>query len=136
MTYLKEHNEHCKRIADELEKIVDGDFYTTSDGDEIDATRIDSSVLDEYLERMEAEPITMWEYFNDVLDIDYLIDSNFDYKGVRLLVAFGGPNIYISTISGKVELYWWTDSGEAYLEREVIEEIDNVFSEYYEMNRR
>ena len=132
---MNEHDQHCKAIADELLKVVNGELYTTEDGDEIDTARIDPSVLDEYLERMEAEPVTMWEYFSDCLDVDYLIDSNFDYKGVRVLVTCGGPNIYVSTITGKVELYWWTDRGEFYLEREVIDSIDEVFSEYYEMNR-
>jgi len=48
------------------------------------------------------------------------------------LVAFGGPNIYVDTFTGKVELYWWTERAEWNLEREAIEEIDFFGRELYD----
>lgn len=45
-----------------------------------------------------------------VLDINWILDSNRELKGARLLVAFGGPNIWIDTIKGTVEGVWWGDS--------------------------
>jgi hypothetical protein len=38
------------------------------------------------------------------------LDSNREYKAVRLMVACGGPNIYVNTWERCVELYWWTES--------------------------
>ena len=77
----------------------------------------------------------MWDYFtgDDVLDVDYTINSRMEYKGVRLLVAFGGPNIYIDTNRGIVEGCWWTDHAEAWIPSEVCATIDDVWAEYYSM---
>lgn len=59
----------------------------------------------------EGEPMDAYEYLSDVLDIEYIIAS--DKKtvlGARILVAFGGPNIWINTRTKQVEGYWWNDS--------------------------
>ena len=47
------------------------------------------------------------DYCQDVLDVEYIIGSDGSFKGARLLVAFGGPNIWIDTRHGRVEGYWW-----------------------------
>ena len=49
------------------------------------------------------------DYIKDVLDINYIINSDKSYKGARLLVAFGGPNIWIDTTTKTVEAYWGGD---------------------------
>lgn len=51
-----------------------------------------------------------FDYIKDLLDINYTLDSERQYKGARILVAFGGPNIWINTVSWEVEAYWWGDS--------------------------
>ena len=51
-----------------------------------------------------------FDYISDVLDVNWLIDSNREFIGARLLVAFGGPNIWINTHSQTVEGHWWSDS--------------------------
>ena len=50
------------------------------------------------------------DYLSDVLDIQYIVSSDRQYLGARILVAFGGPNIWINTQSGVIEGYWWGDS--------------------------
>lgn len=50
------------------------------------------------------------DYVKDVLDINYIINSDKSYKGAILLVAFGGPNIYIDTNQKQVQGYWGGDS--------------------------
>ena len=50
------------------------------------------------------------DYLEDVLDIQYIISSDKEYLGARVLVAFGGPNIWINTQTQTVEGYWWGDS--------------------------
>lgn len=46
------------------------------------------------------------KYLNRVLEITYLTGAKKEYKGVELLVAFGGPNIYVNTRYNQVEGYW------------------------------
>jgi hypothetical protein len=54
-----------------------------------------------------------FDYLKDVLDIEYAVNSNKEYLGARVLVAFGGPNIWINTRTNTVEGYWWTDKATA-----------------------
>ena len=49
-------------------------------------------------------------WMEDVLDIQYIINQDKTYRGARILVAFGGPNIWVNTQSGQVEGYWWGDN--------------------------
>tara|TARA_Y100000401_G_C8277159_1_gene201452 strand:+ start:288 stop:596 length:309 start_codon:yes stop_codon:yes gene_type:complete len=54
-----------------------------------------------------------FEYLEDALDIEYIVDSNKQYLGARILVAFGGPNIWVNTRTKTVEGYWWGQRAEA-----------------------
>lgn len=108
MTQDYENREHCRRIAEELENIVDGKIYDD-----------------------DGEQVTLWDYFADCLDIEYRINAQKEYKSVQVMIAFGGPNIYIDTASGNVELYWWTDRASYLLRSDVIKEIDTIFEDYY-----
>tara|TARA_B100000902_G_C26973661_1_gene746679 strand:- start:324 stop:632 length:309 start_codon:yes stop_codon:yes gene_type:complete len=51
-----------------------------------------------------------FDYLHDALDIQYIVDSKKEYLGARILVTFGGPNIWINTQYNKVEGYWGTDT--------------------------
>lgn len=139
ITMSEENWEHCKNIADELEELVNGDFVNV-DGEAVevqeDEDGNDYVIVDgEKVDADDYDTYTLYDYFNDVFDIRYTVDSDLDYSGVRVMVACGGPNIYIDTVQRKVMLYWWTDYAEYDLASEVVEEIDAVFSEFYEMKR-
>lgn len=54
-----------------------------------------------------------FDYLKDALDIEYIVNSKKEYLGARVLVAFGGPNIWINTRTKTVEGYWWSDSATA-----------------------
>jgi hypothetical protein len=62
-----------------------------------------------YLDASEGESIDGLDYLSDVLDIEYVVNSRKEYLGARVLVAFGGPNIWINTRTKQVEGYWWGD---------------------------
>lgn len=67
--------------------------------------------FDGYMTDNEYDEIRdVYEYLEDVLDIEYIVNKNGDYLGSRILVAFGGPNIWINTRTKQVEGYWWGDS--------------------------
>jgi hypothetical protein len=61
----------------------------------------------------DGEPMSAFDYLSDVLDIEYTVSGRGDYLGARVLVAFGGPNIWINTRTNTVEGYWWGDKATA-----------------------
>ena len=63
----------------------------------------------DYLEEHEGVMQSAYDYLSDVLDIEYICNSKKEYLGARVLVAFGGPNIWINTRTQQVEGYWWGD---------------------------
>lgn len=54
-----------------------------------------------------------FDYLEGVLDIEYIVNSKGEYLGARVLVAFGGPNIWVNTRTHMVEGAWWGDSANA-----------------------
>lgn len=54
-----------------------------------------------------------FDYLQDALDIEYIVNSKGEYLGARVLVAFGGPNIWVNTRTKTVEGHWWGDSAYA-----------------------
>jgi hypothetical protein len=72
-----------------------------------------------------------FDYLTDVLDIEYRVGSDRKYKSAEVLVAFGGPNIWIDTKREKVVGAWWGDHFEAsYADRIG---LDNALEELFEM---
>jgi hypothetical protein len=62
--------------------------------------------LDEYEYDLElGDSVRSYDYLRDCLDWTYTIGSDGKYRGIEVLVAFGGPNIYIdcntNTVLGK-----------------------------------
>ena len=79
----------------------------------------------------DIEIATIGDYFSDFYDVDYIVDSNKHYKACRVLVAFGGPNIYIDTWEKQVQLFWWSDTATADVPYELCEQIDEFFETIY-----
>ena len=72
-------------------------------------------------------------YLDDILDINWILNSDKTYKSAKILVAFGGPNIWIDTGSRKVEGYWWGEYAEAeYRESEFSQELDEALECLFE----
>lgn len=121
----EENYNRCKNIAMELDEIAAGTVYKTEDGDTINESDITGDLED-------LEPFTMYDYFSDVYDIKYTIESDREtLYGVKLLVACGGPNIYVDTNDGKVKLFWWNDYAEYDLSPEATNAINDCFQELY-----
>ena len=49
------------------------------------------------------------EFMNDVYDIEWITFNDHSYKAARLLVAGGGPNIWVNLQTNTVDGYWGTD---------------------------
>jgi hypothetical protein len=73
------------------------------------------------------------EFFNDILSVVYY--STFEngkqvFNGCELLVAFGGPNIYIDTRYNLVSGYWGSDKFEmSYSDKD---DLYSYFEEIFE----
>jgi len=67
---------------------------------------------DDYAEADEIMPA--WEWLEGALEIRRLYTQDGDFHGARILVSFGGPNIWIDTFRQCVEGYWWGDKAEAF----------------------
>ena len=49
------------------------------------------------------------EYMENVYDIEWITHRDKSYKSARLLVAGGGPNIWVNLQDMTVDGYWGTD---------------------------
>ena len=147
MTMNNENYEHCKDIAEELEKVASGDYFMydgelfpidTDDFAGVEGCRYDAEndmyIMPDGEELYEGDiyPIDIVEYLgDDVYDVEYTIGREKDYRGVRLMVACGGPDIYINTKSGDVELYWWNESARYPMSSDVVNMIDSIYEELF-----
>lgn len=73
-----------------------------------------------------------FDYLADVLDIEYIVNSDRTFKSARVLVALGGPNIWIDFQSRAVELYWWGDRATAYFNDDAMG-VEDALAELWEM---
>lgn len=78
-----------------------------------------------------GEPNDIWEYLADALDIEYRIDGHGNYRGAYIWVTLGGPNIHIDTFSGYIKGAWGSNREEVWLPREICDEIDSIYEDYY-----
>lgn len=135
---------HCIDIANELDAFASGNMircpecgelvslpYEEGEGVELDCgCRVDIDDLDD------LDEVNIYDYFEDrIYDIEYTINGGFGYRGARVMIACGGPNIYINTNNKRVELYWWGDTAYAVLSDRAVEAIDAYFEDEYNMHR-
>ena len=138
------NRKHCMLIADELDLIAQGTLYKCCEcGEYVNVELIDHDELydaivsGDYCTCPECdcetyyEPVSMFDWLESALDFDYVINCNREYKAARILVAFGGPNIYVDTLSGQVELYWWGDKASYPLTNDACAMIDEAMEELY-----
>jgi hypothetical protein len=93
----------------------------------------DEAGMDHKLYTYDGSPddyITGMDYLQDCLDIQYIVTGASEYLGARVLVAFGGPNIWINTQSELVEGYWWGDSAAARIDGDSLG-LDEALSELW-----
>ena len=46
---------------------------------------------------------------NDLYDIEWITHQDHSYKAARILVAGGGPSIWVNLLGNTVDGYWWGD---------------------------
>ena len=144
--------EHCQAIAKSLEQVASGDFFmydgelfpidrdefAKENGCKIRQENVCGDIHTFYvmpdgtmLFEGDIEIATIGDYFSDFYDVDYVVGSDKKYKACRVLVAFGGPNIYIDTWEQKAQLEWWGEHAEAHIPNDLCEQIDEFFEMVY-----
>ena len=140
----RENREQCKRISDELDAYAQGRAYRCpecgevieiDDLDELETENEDGCTVyrlpcgceTEY----EPEQLTLYDYFEDALDIEYRCDGRREYRSVSVMVACGGPNIYVDTDENAVLLYWWGDRARYSLDSDTAAAVDEWAEEYW-----
>ena len=69
---------------------------------------------------------TIAEYINDCLEIEYTMNLSGELRGVKILVVFGGPNVYVNTRTAKIEGYDNGEHLEINLDFDVLREIEDI----------
>jgi hypothetical protein len=77
----------------------------------------------------DGEKLSAFDYLQDALDIEYIVNGKGEYLGARVLVAFGGPNIWVDTKRGIVEGAWWSDKASASFQDSI--GLDDALSELW-----
>ena len=139
--------EYVKGIADNLEKVASGDYFMyegelfpidTDDFSEVEGCRYDEEsdmyIMPDGEELCESDvyPVDILEWLGDnIYDVEYTIGRDKEYRGVRLMIACGGPDIYLNTRTGDVELYWWNESARYPMSSDVVDMIDSTYEEMF-----
>lgn len=138
-----ENFEHCESIANDLADYVAGRVQKCPECGE--TVSLPDNVGDVYkcphcgevaptgcgYGQNTWEELSLYDYFSDCLDIEYRCNSRKEYKSVEICVAWGGPNIYIDTSGGYVNLYWGGEKADYPLSTDVVESIDDWAEEYW-----
>lgn len=135
-----ENRAHCKHIAEELDAYVNGEIRTCPDcGEEVrrDWDEVGEAFkcphCGEISDPYNWEQLSVWDFLDDSYDIEYRCDNRRELRSVCIMVACGGPNIYIDTASKDVELYWWSDRARYPLSYKAVEAVEEWAAELWEV---
>lgn len=78
----------------------------------------------------------MFDYLADNYGVTYRVGSDMEVSGVEIMVAGGGPNIYIDTNTEAVELYWWGTRASADLSEEAVRQINAWAQDDFDARRK
>ena len=75
------------------------------------AEEITEGKAEEYIDQPKVE-LTADKFMEGVYDIEWITHQDHSYKAARLLVARGGPNIWVNLLTNTVDGYWGSDKVE------------------------
>jgi predicted RNA-binding Zn-ribbon protein involved in translation (DUF1610 family) len=132
-----ENREWCKSIALRLEAIAEGRMYKCPEcGEYVEDNCLFcecGAQVDLIGEESEPwEEVSFYDYFEGgIYDVEFRIGSDREFRSVKIMVACGGPNIFIDTAAGAVQLFWWTDRAEFPIDPDTVEAINEWAEEWY-----
>lgn len=137
-TYEYNRN-HCKQIAEELEEYANGEIYRCPECGERCRVEEEENKNGDIIYKCscgctseeEPEQLSVYDFFEDCYDIEYRCSSSKEYRSACIMIACGGPNIYIDTATKQVELYWWTDRASYPISYDAVDAVDEWAEEYW-----
>ena len=107
-----ENREACQLVSEEVEAYANGEMYMCPHCHNI--IQFPGDVGDKFKcphcgdvdSPDEWEILGLYDYLEDVLDTEWIIDSNREYKAARFWITLGGPSCWIDTERRTVELRW------------------------------
>lgn len=137
----RENREHCKRIAEELEAYAEETVYRCPECGEVipwsnaqysnETNLYTCQHCGDTFDADDLEALSVLDFIQDAYDIEYRIGSDREYRSAKIMVACGGPNIYIDTARRLVTLHWWTDYAEYPISSTACDALDEYMEEYW-----
>lgn len=78
----------------------------------------------------DGNPTSPYEFICDALDVEVTRSLNGDYRGARILLTFGGPNVWLDTADRELQGAWGGKRVNMFVPYDVCEEIDAAIEEY------
>ena len=136
---LDENTAHCEHIANELDEYVSGNVRRcpccgeTIQRDEWEMFWFRCPECGADSDPDTWDQLSVWDFLSDVYNVEFRTTGRSvnDLRSVRIMVACGGPNIYLDTATKDVELYWWSERARWPLSTAAVEALDEWAAEYW-----
>ena len=133
----EEGRERCQRLAEELNAYADGNIYRCPECGEV--VEMPDDVGDKFkcyhckeiAEVDQYEQLSIYDYMDDILDIDFTVNRYKEYTSCSICIGWGGPNIYIDTADAYIKLYWGSTREQYPIRYETRDQIDEWAEDYY-----
>lgn len=129
----------CKGIAEELEKHVNGKYFRCSECSDVftwddveDGEYYHCPHCGDMILEGDLEQLGIIDWLGDALDIEFRCSERKEYRSARVMVACGGPNIYIDTASKQVKLYLWSERASYPISSDAAAVLDDCLEEYWD----
>lgn len=112
------------RLQDHVDSIAKGLSTSFSENEKGQTWDKESYPVEDGQEEMSA-----MDWLQDSLDFNWILNSDKSFKSARVLVAFGGPNIWVDFENKIVEGFWWGSYAKARFED--VNDIEEALREIY-----
>ena len=137
-----ESSETAKRLAIELEQYYNEELYYCPECGEaipfdnenynIDTQQYFCPNCKKLVDESELQAVDLYDYLSDnVLDVEYHIDGQFNYSSVLVYIALNGHTAWIDTAKRIIEVSWGSDEGAYPISEDITDDIDSYFEELF-----
>lgn len=116
--------ELAREYADDIAAYTDGRMWRDEDGE-------DHEIAEGEQPGEGWHQLGISDYLDGMLDYRVICARNGDYIAAHVLMAFGGPNVWVNTDTQEVAVYWGASSATWPLPYGAGEEIDAVINELW-----
>jgi len=117
-------------IAEHLDDIAAGALYENEHGEYVRVMNPEAISEDD-----ELTEVSIYDYLDDNFGCWFLLDWDLEVIGGRIMVAFGGPNIYIDASAEEVQQYWGFSVEKTPLTSDAVALVIDYLKEVYESRR-